>query len=232
MNRAALLLLASSALLLVASSASARASIEAGEGDSIPLPSLDVLTDRIENIMNRATEQSADVPADLAEANVRAGLRALQLAEGTAGQPDPYRVCFGYEHTIQDLSEHPAVRRDDGTREWPGVRLADAMCINAGFAPGCVSTAAGAYQIKRGTWVGAREALGLPDFGPDSQDRAAVYLIEQRGALEDLKAGRFDAFVSKCRNEWASLPGNYARQGQRSLEQLLAWFQTAGGSLA
>jgi muramidase (phage lysozyme) len=80
--------------------------------------------------------------------------------------------------------------------------------------------------------VGARNALGLPDFSPASQDRAALYLVEKRGALEDVKAGRLAQAVSKCRNEWASLPGNYARQGQRSLEQLAAWYQSAGGNLA
>lgn len=234
MARAAILLLLAGSSLLLASTARSRAGIEAGEGDALglALPSLDVLSDRVETLMNLATEQSADVPQDVAEANAQAFLQLLKLSEGTADQVDPYRVCYGYSHTIADLSEHPAVRRADGSKEWAGERLADAMCINAGFAPGCVSSAAGAYQITRGTWVGARNALGLPDFSPASQDRAALYLVEKRGALEDVKAGRLAQAVSKCRNEWASLPGNYARQGQRSLEQLAAWYQSAGGNLA
>lgn len=234
MSRAAVLLLASSALLLAAATASERAGIEAGEGDglALPLPSLDVLTDRMENLMNLATEQAADVPQDMADANVLAWLELLKWSEGTGRQADPYRVCYGYSYTIADLSEHPSVKRADGSREWPGLRLADAMCQNAGFAPGCVSTAAGAYQITRGTWVGARDALGLPDFSPASQDRAAVYLTQKRGALQDVRAGRLGDAVAKCRNEWASLPGNYARQGQRSLSELIVQFQSAGGNLA
>lgn len=57
-------------------------------------------------------------------------------------------------------------------------------------------------------------------------------LIRRRGALEDVKAGRVAAAVNKCRNEWASLPGNYAKQGQRSLVDLLAAYQQNGGTYA
>jgi muramidase (phage lysozyme) len=226
---AAIALLAAGSGLLFASASRDRAGIEAGEGAGIDLPtfSLDNITDRVETLMNQVTEQPADVPQDQADANVTAGLQTIQHAEGTIGQPDPYRVCYGYAHTIRDLSEHPVI-----TGEWPGEVLPDAMCSAAGFGPGCKSTAAGAYQINRPTWVRARDALGLTDFSQASQDAAAQWLIAKRGALEDLKAGRFAEFVSKCRNEWASLPGNYAKQGQRSLEQLAAWFTVAGGNLA
>lgn len=252
MNRAAALLLAGSSLLL-ASTARARASVEAGpapasqagQGGSnftalnfnFTAPSVDVLTDRLETIVNQVTEQPADVPQALAASNVQAGLRVIQQAEGTFGERDPYRVCYAYTNeidgtdgvngTFDDWIDHPT-----NTGEWRGERLPESMCRAAGFGGTCFSTAAGAYQLIRPTWNRARDALGLPDFSPANQDRAAVWLIEQRGALEDLKAGRFAAFVSKCRNEWASLPGNYARQGQRSIEQLVTWYQIAGGNLA
>lgn len=230
MSRAAALLLSGSALLLAASSARARASVEAGQGGALgalPAPSVDVLTDRIETLMNRITEQAAAVPRDLAAANITAFLGILKRAEGTAGQADPYRVCYAYSHVIQDLREHPAI-----TGEWRGQRLPDGMCNAAGFGPGCVSTAAGAYQLIRPTWTRARDALGLLNFSALSQDRAAVWLIEQRGAIEHVKAGRLAEAVRACRNEWASLPGNYARQGQRSLTELAAWFNLEGGVLA
>lgn len=231
MSRAVVLLLAGSSLLL-ASTARARSSIEVGEGGALPglelaAPSLDVLSDRVENLMNIATQQAANVPQDTAAANVAAFLAILRNAEGTEGQSDPYAVCFGYSHTVRDFANHPAV-----TGEWRGARLPDEMCRNAGFAPGCVSTAAGAYQIIRRTWLRCQSALGLPDFSGPSQDAAAVYLIESRGALEDVKAGRLAVAVSKCRNEWASLPGNYAKQGQRSLDELAGWFVSNGGQLA
>ena len=106
------------------------------------------------------------------------------------------------------------------------------MCANAGFGPGCKSTAAGAYQIIRPTWIRVRDRLGLVNFDELSQDAAAIELIRQRGALEDVKAGRFGDAVRKCRQEWASLPGNSARQGQRSFDTLAAWFAGAGGAFA
>jgi len=64
-------------------------------------------------------------------ANVRAFLDMIQFAEGTAGQPDPYRVCYGYRHTIASLKEHPAV-----SGEWRGERLPGSFCSAAGMGPG------------------------------------------------------------------------------------------------
>lgn len=224
MNRTALTLTAAAVLLLAATS-NARANVEAGQGGA----SFDLgnLTDSAETLMNQITEQAADTPADQAGANIAAFLGMIRQAERTADALNPYAVCYGYRHTITDFSEHPAI-----TGEWRGERLPDAMCINAGFGPGCVSTAAGAYQIIRPTWVKVRDALGLVGFGAANQDAAAVELIRRRAALEDVKAGRIAAAINKCRNEWASLPGNYAKQGQRSVSTLVAWYEQNGGTIA
>jgi muramidase (phage lysozyme) len=165
--------------------------------------------------------------------NVQAFLDLICFAEGTARHPvtgeqlDPYRTCYGYRHTIIDLAEHPAI-----SGEWKGERLPDKMCRNAGLKPGCVSTAAGKYQMIRNTWRGVRDRLRLPDFGPESQDRAALYLIANCGALEDVHEGRIQTAVTKCSREWASLPGNSAKQPQRKREELLAVFEKRGGVLA
>ena len=226
MTPAALTLTAAAGLLLLASTSTSRANVEAGEGDYLPSIDFSNLTDRAETLMNQITEQPANVDMDTAGQNIAAFLAVLRSAEGTARETDPYRVCFGYSHTINDMSDHPAI-----TGEWRGERLEDAMCKNAGFGPGCVSTAAGAYQIIRPTWKTLKAALSLPDFGPSSQDAAAVELIRRRGALEDVKAGRLGLAVGKCRNEWASLPGNFAGQGQRSLATLENWYTQTGGNL-
>lgn len=162
-----------------------------------------------------------------ASTNIAAMLHAIASAEGTAGQPDPYRVCFGYSHVIKDLREHPAI-----TGEWTGKRLSDSMCAGAGLGPGCVSSAAGKYQIIKRTWVGVRDKLGLPDFSPASQDAAAVELLRQRGALGPLQRGDFAGAVQAARKEWASLPGAGYGQGERSIAWLTAKFQDAGGVLA
>ncbi len=225
MNHAALTLTAAAALLLLASTSSARANVEAGQGGA----SLDLgnLTDTAESIMNQLTEQAATVDLSTAGQNIAAFLQLLKQSEGTASSGDPYAVTYGYGHTIQNFSDHPAI-----TGEWTGKVLPPEMCKNAGFGPGCKSTAAGAYQIIRPTWLTVKNALGLSDFSPSSQDAAAVELLRRRGALEDVKAGRIAAAIQKSRNEWASLPGNYAGQGQHHINTLLGWFETAGGTFA
>jgi lysozyme len=159
--------------------------------------------------------------------NERAVLKLIQWAEGTDKGEDPYRVCYGYKHTIVSFKDHPSI-----TGEWMGEKLPDWMCRNAGQGPGCVSTAAGAYQMIRPTWRGIRDRLRLPSFDPEYQDRAALYLIANRGALEDVHAGRIKTAIAKCSAEWASLPGNFAGQPQRRQDDLLAAFEQAGGRLA
>jgi muramidase (phage lysozyme) len=231
MNQASqLLIVASAAAMLIASRREHRGAIEPGEGDYVAqLQAFDpvALVDRAENVYHQLTEQAAEVSIDVATLNVGAFLAVLRRCEGTEGQADPYAVCYGYKHTVQSFADHPAV-----TGEWTGERLSDAMCENAGFGPGCKSTAAGAYQLIKPTWLRMRDALGLVDFSAPSQDAAALELVRRRGALEDLKAGRFLVAVHKCRNEWASLPGNYARQGQRTPQQIVAWYAEAGGNFA
>lgn len=220
-----LTLTAGAALLLIGSR---RRDLEAAEGDYLGAYSLEALADNAERWANILTEEPADVDAYTAQRNLSAFLAMIRMAEGTEGRGvDPYRVCYGYTFTARRFDDHPAVLGD-----WRGERLSDTMCANAGLGPGCVSTAAGAYQIIRPTWVRLKAALGLPDFSPDSQDRAATRLIADRGALQDVYAGRVLVAISKCRNEWASLPGNYAKQGQRSAATLLAWYQNNGGAVA
>ncbi|MCM3565924.1 glycoside hydrolase family 24 protein [Hydrogenophaga intermedia] len=165
------------------------------------------------------------VSDDQAARNVAAFLAMIRYAEGTAGQGDPYRVCYGYSHTIRNLVDHPAV-----TGEWGGKALPDSYCRGAGFGPGCKSTAAGAYQIIRGTWLELKRKLNLPDFGPASQDAAAVELIRQRGALNDVRAGRFAIAVEKVAPTWASLPGAGYDQPERKLASLVSAYQAAGGT--
>jgi muramidase (phage lysozyme) len=162
------------------------------------------------------------------DANVRAFLEVLKRCEGTAGQPDPYRVCFAYSHVVQNMADHPAV-----TGEWTGQRLSDQQCAGAGYGPGCVSSAAGAYQTIKSTWLSKKRQLGLPDFGPASQDAAAVQLLRDCGAYTRLASGDLAGAVSAARRTWASLPGaNYAGQGMRSMGQVLAWYQESGGTVA
>lgn len=225
---ASALILASSAALLIAGRRSSAGPIEA-PSDAGPLSGGFDATQPLqiaESAWYQLTETNT-VDDNTASRNVGAFLDMLRRAEGTAGQPDPYRVTYGYRHIIQSLADHPSV-----TGEWSGLVLSDAMCANAGFGPGCKSTAAGAYQIIRPTWIRLRNRLGLPDFSPASQDAAAVELLRQRGALAAVEAGDLERAVHIARHEWASLPGNAAKQGQRPIATLAGWFTQAGGSQA
>lgn len=121
------------------------------------------------------------------------------------------------------FADHPVL-----TGEKTGVKLPDAMCKAAGFVPGCVSTAAGAYQIIKPTWERVRQAGSwgphLDDFSPASQDEAARRLLWECGALADLQAGNFSGAVQRASKLWASLPGSRAGQPQRDMSAVIAFF--------
>lgn len=148
--------------------------------------------------------------------NVAAFLATIRHSEGTDRAPDPYRVVYGFSHTIKDMSDHPAL-----TGEWMGAQTRYGH-----------TSAAGAYQFEVRTWLGCKTQLRLIDFTQPSQDDAAVLLIKQRGALSMLNDGRFADAVVACRKLWASLPGGDSGQPQVALEMLTSFYGDAGGSFA
>ena len=155
--------------------------------------------------------------------NLGAFLTMISHSEGTDRVADPYRVCFGYRHVIADLSDHPAI-----TGEWHGESLAN---LGPDYA-GKISTAAGRYQLIRPTWIDAKQALHLPDFTGPSQDAAATWLINGRGALNMVNGGRVADAIDRCRTVWASLPGSTSGQPQAKLADLIQSYTAAGGGFA
>lgn len=157
--------------------------------------------------MTRATA------AQLGGQNVCAYLDMLAVSEGTQGcGDDGYNVIVGGA-LFNGYVTHP------GRSVWlPRYSV--------------YSTAAGRYQFLRGTWANLQRMLHLADFSPLSQDLAAVELIRGRGALADVKAGRFDVAIQKCAKEWASLPGAGYGQRELSLSKLQAAYAAAGGAYA
>jgi lysozyme len=165
-------------------------------------------------------------PADTAAANLRAFLLVIRYAEGTAG-PNGYRTLFG-GRLFEGWADHP--------------RVAQRFTDRAGRT--LWTTAAGAYQLlavsiipggastKMDTWDRLKRQLALPDFSPASQDRAAVALLDEAGALDDVRAGRFEAAVVKSRRIWASLPGAGYDQPERTLADLARVYTTQGGTFA
>lgn len=145
-------------------------------------------------------------PLDLNHPNVRALLAVIRRGEGTT-DANGYRRIFGGQ-LFDSYTDHPriTVRKN-----------------------GYTSTAAGAYQFIVSSWDETKRIMGLPDFSPRSQDLAALGRIVARGALDDVKAGRFDAAVRKIAREWASLPGSPYGQPTISWETARAVFASAGG---
>jgi muramidase (phage lysozyme) len=146
---------------------------------------------------------------EVAYKNIRAFLIMIQHAEGTYGK-DGYRKLYGGGY-FNDYTKHPNTK----VTKW-----------------GITSTAAGAYQILSKTWAELQAKLKLPDFGPVSQDKAAIELIRRRKALEDIYAGRFAQAIAKCRKEWASLPGAGYGQNEKDVTSLLAVIKASGGMTA
>lgn len=77
------------------------------------------------------------------------------------------------------------------------------------------STAAGRYQFLNKTWRGAARKLGLSDFGPQSQDLAAVLKMMERGMIGPLLSGDLRGAVRRGAPEWASFPTETGRSFYR-----------------
>lgn len=148
----------------------------------------------------------------LNDPNVQRYLGMLRQAEGTAQYADPYRVAGGGSVTLPDLTQYRRIPWN--FTETTGKKNR--------------STAAGAYQFINDTWNDAASALGLGDFAPQSQDMAAVYLLQKSGSLDDVRAGNFAAAVAKDNKTWASLPGSPYNQRTRSPEQIASALGTKG----
>lgn len=183
-------------------------------------------SDNAPSIFDEITNTAGDYWMNVSSngGNRAAFLSMLRVPEGTSG-PDGYRTLVGGA-LFDSYATHPALAG------WRGLPLSTAMCAGAGLGPGCVSTAAGAYQITKPTYVRVAAKLGITDFSPESQDAIALELANEKGALSDIDAGNLESAIAKVRRVWASLPGAGYGQREASMQALLDVFQQAGGVLA
>ena len=158
--------------------------------------------------------------------NLAAFLKMIQYTEGTFNQPNPYAVCYGYSHIIQNFSDHPT-----NTGEWNGKVLPNSYCAAVGLQNGCKSTAAGAYQFLRPTWNGIKNKLGNIRFDKAGQDAGAIELIRGKNALTDIENGNLFQGIQKCNTIWASLPGSPYGQPTKTYAQCEKFYIEQGGRI-
>lgn len=143
----------------------------------------------------------------------KAFLDMIAYSEGTDNGRQPtkdrgYDVIVGGK-LFSDYSKHPGVY----------VKLNSKL----------TSSAAGRYQVLEKFAKHYMKQLGLPDFGPASQDKIALQLIRECKALADIDEGRIHEAIRKCRSRWASLPGAGYGQHEQKIEKLIEVFKKAGG---
>ncbi len=141
----------------------------------------------------------------------------LSYGEGTQGDKGYTTQFTGTQ--FSDMSKHPRQLRSSGDLK---------------------SDAAGKYQFLSTTWDEAKNALNLPDFSRESQEKAGRFLTKRRGVDPDKVITSRDEFVSvmdKLAPEWASMPysgvspqgygkgSSYYGQGGKSVDDLWARYQ-------
>jgi len=112
--------------------------------------------------------------------------RLIRAGEGTSGDSGYNTMFTGSQ--FSDTSKHPRQINRSGD---------------------LASDAAGAYQFLSTTWDGAKNALGLTDFSPASQEKAGKYLAQKRGLATDTVFTDKQSFLKeldKIAPEWASMP--------------------------
>lgn len=184
---------------------------------SFDLSSLTGALTSIEGTAQAAFDDVVSVvtPTPNAERNVAAFCTSVRLGEGTS-DANGYRRLFGGQ-LFDSYADHPRIRVPFHNSQKPGAGMND------------YTTAAGAYQALSTTWDDFVRSVGPRDFSPASQDEFAVWCIRRRGALTDVKAGRFDVAIAKCAKEWASLPGSPYGQPTVTLAAARAVYEGAGG---
>lgn len=219
---AALLIAGLAAYLLLKPRDAAALQVDAATNDTSVVPSA-AFTNLDENPVYSTPTIPPEVRAmNDPQANLSAFLYMIRSTEHVYPRDvvndAAYSIFYGGSK-FQNFADHPVV-----TGEKKGIPLPDAMCKAAGLKPGCVSTAAGAYQFIKPTWVRIRNKIGLPNFSPLSQDRAAVELLDEIGATDLIFVGDIEGAIHKASKIWASLPGSSAQQNPKALAYALNRF--------
>ncbi len=146
----------------------------------------------VDKLMGRKVDEAkAAIDHDelLQDPNVQKMLNLIGKAEGAE-----YDTIVGGKKKITDFSAHPNI---------VGLRTAQGP-----------SKAAGKYQITKSTYDQYAPKLGIRDFSPASQDKIALQILHDTGALKDVLKGKFNSAVEKAGSTWMSLPSSKIIQGR------------------
>jgi muramidase (phage lysozyme) len=120
---------------------------------------------------------------------LKAFLDMIAWSLGTA-QPNGYSLIFSGD-SFTNFKDHPRQLKC-------AIYLGKRIC----------SDTAGRYSLVSSTWDDLVQKLQLPDFSPVSQDQAAIELIREQNALEDLEIGKLESAIYKASQVWGSLPNS------------------------
>ncbi|WP_233979552.1 glycoside hydrolase family 24 protein [Pectobacterium versatile] len=153
-------------------------------------------------------QKAGNIGDALNNPNARSYLDAISRAEGTSGYMNSgYHTMFGGGQ-VASLADHPRqlknFQQTDGT--WNK------------------TSAAGRYQFTQKSWDEAAAAMGLNDFSPQSQDMAALWLIQRAGQLDNVLNGDFMTATNNLGGVWASLPSSPYAQPKRSQAEMEAYY--------
>lgn len=139
---------------------------------------------------------------------IRAFLDTISLAEGTyyVGVKG-YKMFYG-NNFFDSFEEHPDT----------------VHCCRINNKEVC-SSAAGRYMFLKRTWDTIAEKLDLHDFSLLNQDVAAIYLMYEKNALQDIKQNRFKESIAKVKDIWASLPGSLLNQPTKQYRPLRQFYE-------
>jgi len=143
-------------------------------------------------------EKQAAVAKQVQNLSPRTKALLTDIAGGESG--GQYNVMYGGS-TFSSYADHPNIPH----------------LITSGPNVGKYSTAAGKYQFTHETWKEAQKALGLKDFSPASQDKAAMWVAARdylsrtgRDLNKDLQSNDPHTLAMIGRAlapTWTSLPG-------------------------
>jgi muramidase (phage lysozyme) len=141
----------------------------------------------------------------------RALLDAIAFAEGTRDRANGgYNTMFTGKQ-FSGYEDHP--RKINRSRRY-------------------ASDAAGRYQFLSTTWDRLAKKIGLKDFSPESQDRAALELVKELGVSDNiLKNEGISPKVSRIiGKQWASFPGSPFGQPIKPLNSIQKAYTISLGS--